>query len=188
MDLKGLVSNPVPLLQLTCYAGLTGGGKECRQPVLMIENIIDDRTRLDHSRPANKSRHAKAALPGRAFLSAERLHASVGIGVGLGTVVGRVDDDGVVGDTQIIELVEQLAHVMVVLHQAISVEAVAGLAIPFRRQACPHMHARGVKPDKERLVVLVRLVDEFYCGIGKFLVDGFHALARQWSRILNLPI
>ena len=53
----------------------------------------------------------------------------VGPAEGLGTVVGRVDHKRIIGDAQVIELLEQLADLSVVLHHPIRVNAKAGLAL-----------------------------------------------------------
>ncbi len=46
-----------------------------------------------------------------------------------GAVVGGVDDDGVVGDAEIVELLEKLADMPVVLDHAVGIEAEARLAL-----------------------------------------------------------
>jgi hypothetical protein len=50
--------------------------------------------------------HAEAALKGRALLAAERRVAAVRPGEGFGTVVAGKDHDGVVGDAEIVDLLE----------------------------------------------------------------------------------
>jgi hypothetical protein len=78
------------------------------------EDTIEDRTSLDISRPAQERRHAPAAFPVDVFLRAERRVRAIRPGVVLGTVVCGIHDDGVVGDTQLVELGEQLADPLVV--------------------------------------------------------------------------
>ena len=76
-------------------------------------------------------------------------------------VVRRVDDDGVVGDAQLVELVEHHADVFVVLDHPIVV-----VALPrscrgvFVGDVGAEVHGGRVEPEEERLVGLVRLVDE----------------------------
>ena len=96
-------------------------------------------------------RHAEAALPGRALLAVERRDAAVRPGHRLGAVVGAVDDDGVVGDAEVVELLQQRADHVVVLHHAVGIEADAGAAVGLLLQMGPDVHARGVEPDEERL-------------------------------------
>ena len=44
-------------------------------------------------------------------------------------VVGRVDDDGVVGDAELVELVEHLPDMLVVVDHRVVVEALPALAL-----------------------------------------------------------
>ena len=69
-----------------------------------------------------------------------------------GAVVGGVDDDGVVGDAEIVELLQQLADVPVGLDHAVGVEAEPGLALRLLLQMREDVHARGVEVAEERLV------------------------------------
>ena len=55
--------------------------------------------------------HPEGAFPVGVLLAAERGHRAVGPGVHVRAVVGRVDDDRIVGDAQILERLEQLADV-----------------------------------------------------------------------------
>ena len=79
---------------------------------------------------------------------------------GLGAVVGGVDDDGVVGDAEIVELFQKLADLAVMLHHAVRIDAEAGLALRLRLEARPDVHAARVEPDEERLLVPAGAVDE----------------------------
>jgi len=64
-------------------------------------------------------------------------------------VVGRVEDDGVVGDADVIQRLEQFADVAVVLDHAVGIFVVHP-ALAARAHMCVKMHARGIHPDKER--------------------------------------
>jgi len=46
----------------------------------------------------------------------------------LGAVVGGVEHDGVVGDLEVVELLQQLAHHAVMLDHAVGMDTLAGLA------------------------------------------------------------
>ena len=81
----------------------------------------------------------------------ERRDAAVRPGHGLGAVVGGVDDDRVVGDAEVVELLEHRADHVVVLDHAVGIEADAGLAVGLLLQVRPDVHARGVEPHEERL-------------------------------------
>ncbi len=56
--------------------------------------------------PFDEQRHAKATFPGCALFAAEGSIAAVGPHHELVAVVGGVDNDGVVGDAELIELLE----------------------------------------------------------------------------------
>ena len=47
------------------------------------------------------------------------------------------------------------------------------------------MHAGRVPPDEERLVRLVRPVDEVECRVGELVVDRLHPLGRQRAGVLD---
>ena len=75
------------------------------------------------ARPANDHRSAIAAFPGLALLALERRDAAVGEGDRLGAVVGGEDDDGVVELAHVLELLEDVADVVVHLLHAGFVDA-----------------------------------------------------------------
>ena len=119
--------------------------------VLVREDVVDDRAGLDHAGPADHRRHAVAAFPVGVLLAAERRGAAVGPGERLGAVVGRVHDDRVVGDAELVELGQQLADHAVVLDHAVGVDAEPGLALGLRLEVGPDVHPGRVVPDEERL-------------------------------------
>jgi len=57
-------------------------------------------------------------------------------------VVGCVDDDGVVGDLQLIQEIEQCTDITVVLDHAVGIDTLTGDAVTLGLQISPHMHAR----------------------------------------------
>ena len=63
----------------------------------------------------------KATFPGRTFLAPERFGTAIGIGIGLGSIVGAVNHNRVVGNAQVIQLIQQLPNMMIVFHQTIRV-------------------------------------------------------------------
>ena len=109
---------------------------------------------LDDAGPADEGRHAEAAFPVGRLLALERRGAAVGPGEDFGAVVGGVDDDGVVGDAEVVELLEQLADMAVVLDHAVGIEAQARLALALLLQMREDVHAGGVEVAEERLVWL----------------------------------
>ena len=186
MDLVGPVADLLAGQQLLLDAGLAGGGEQRRQHVLVGGDVVDDGARLDHARPADQRRHAVAALPVGVLLAAEHGGAAVGPGEGLGTVVGRVHHDGVVGDAELVELGEQLADLAVVLDHAVGVDPEAGHPLRLRLEVGEDVHAGGVPPHEERLSVRMRLVHEGERLGGDLLVDRFHALPGQRTGVLDL--
>ena len=96
---------------------------ERRHPVEGREDVVQDRARLNVTRPANDARSAHAAFPGGELSALERRGAAVGKGDGLGAVVGREDDDGVVELAHVLELLEDDADIVVHLLHAGFVDA-----------------------------------------------------------------
>jgi hypothetical protein len=71
------------------------------------------------------------------------------------------------------------------LGHAVGIDAIAGLAFGLRAQMREDVHPGRVPPDKERLPVLARLVNELQrCG-GDFLVDRLHALLCERTRVFG---
>src|ERR1700730_1903453 len=121
-------------------------------------------------------RHAVAALPVGVLFAAERCGAAIGPGERLGTVVGRVDHDRVVGDTQIVELLQELADLPVVLDHAVRIDAETGLALGRGLETGPDVHAGRAEPHEKRLIVPGPAVDEVSGGLEELLVRRLHAL------------
>ena len=108
--------------------GNAGRSGKRREPVDQRDDLVVLRSRLHHTRPSHHHRDAHAAFPCRAFLTVERRLGAVWPQRKLGAVVGGVEDDRVVGDAEIVELLEQLADHFIVLRHAVGVKALAGLA------------------------------------------------------------
>jgi hypothetical protein len=107
-------------LQLVDDLRLARSGEEGRQPIVVLDDLVRDDTRRDLPRPAHHFRHAESALPVRVLLAPEGGHPGVGPGVHVRPVVGRVDDDRVLCDPELVQLVEQRAHdVVVVDHRVV---------------------------------------------------------------------
>ena len=83
--------------------------------------------RRHQSGPAHHRGHAVTAFPVGVLLAAERRGTAVGPRERLGTVVGGVDHDGVVGDAEIVKLLQQLADLPVMFHHAVRIDAETGL-------------------------------------------------------------
>ena len=167
-------------------SGSPAAASRRRQHVGVREDLVGHRPRLDDSRPADDARHAPAALPVGVLLAAERRPAAIGPAQALGAVVGGIHHDGVVGDAQLVELVEQLADVPIVLHHAVGIEAQPRLSLRLLLQVGEDVHAGRVPPAEERLAVRVGLLDELQARVEELLVHRLHALDRQRSGVLDL--
>ena len=154
MDLVGLVADRAAVEELLGDVRIAGGGEQRRKHVDVRDDAVQHRAGLDLARPAHEARHAPAALPVGVLLAAERRVGAVRPGVVLRTVVGGVHDDGVVGDAQLVELVEHLADLLVVDDHPIAVGVLAALAEVLLGDVGPEVHGRRVVPEEERLVRL----------------------------------
>ena len=158
------------------------------QPVHVVHDLVRDRTGFDLARPTHHRRHPPAALPVRVFLASERRGGGVRPRVVVRSVVGRVKHDRVVGDAQLVQLVQQLTHMAVVLHHAVGVDVLPGNAPVLLLHMGAEVHPRTVPPHEERLAGLVLPLDEIQrCGDG-LVVDRLHALPRQRAGVLDAPV
>ena len=112
-------------------SGVAGDGGEGRQPVLVRDDAVQRLAGREVAGPADESRHAIGAFPVRVLLAAERRGAGVRPGVVVRAVVGRVHDDGVVGDAEIVEQLQQFADVHVVLDHAVVYSSPLGPEMPM---------------------------------------------------------
>ena len=83
-----------------------GGAGEGREKVDLVNGHLAERARFDPSRPADEERFADATLV------EHPLRAAQGQGVGhatVGAVVGREENEGVVGGAELVEEIEDLA-------------------------------------------------------------------------------
>src|SRR5271155_839854 len=183
MHLKGLVTYALALQQFVLDVGVAGRANESLHPVFRRDDVVNLGAGFDQTGPSHHRRHAIAALPVGILLAAKWRGAAVGPGEGLGAVVGRVDDDRVVRDPQVVELLQELAHLAVVLDHAVGINTQASLSLRRRFQTSPDMHAAWIEPHEERLLVLVGAVDEVHRGVEKLLVHVLHALHRKRPRV-----
>jgi hypothetical protein len=140
--------------------------------------------RLDDARPANHCGRAIAALPVRVLLAAEGSRAAVGPRERLGAVVGGVEDDRVVGDTEIVELFEQRPHLPVVLDHAVGIGPEPRHVLRLGFEMGEDVHPGRIKPDEERLLCGVRAFDKIERRVKEFGVDSPHALLGQRPGVL----
>src|SRR5271165_396361 len=118
MDFVGHASRLIAGQQLLLDVG---HARRCHQrgdPVLMRTDIVHHRSWLDHPRPANNEGNAISTFPARVLLATEGSGSAVGPAHGFGAIVGGEDDDGVVSNTEVIELLQDYANVVVELGNA----------------------------------------------------------------------
>ena len=123
---------------------------------------LETTPRRDLAGPADHLGHAERALPVRVLLAAERRHAAVRPRVHVRPVVGRVDDDRVLGDPELVELVEQRADDVVVVDHRVVVGRLPAPGLPdaLRLRVGAEVHVRRVEPDEERRLRGGLAVDE----------------------------
>jgi hypothetical protein len=104
------------------------------------------------------------------------------------SVVGRVHDKGIVGDTQFLEEIEYLSDVLVVVHHRIVIRRLpaAGLTEAFLLGVREQVHMREVEPQKERFAVLVDPRHEILGSGDELVVAGFHPLGRERTGVGDL--
>ena len=73
--------------------------------------------------PANQTRYSESAFPGGSFFTMKGCGSTVGPADHLSSVIGAVDHDGVVGDAEFVQLVEEHSNVFVVLNHTIGIES-----------------------------------------------------------------
>jgi hypothetical protein len=151
----------------------------------MREDLVEDGSRFDHVRPANEHGNAIGPFPVLRLFAPEGSAAAVRPGHHLSTVVGGVDDDGVVGDAEVVEFFQQLADVGVVLDHAVGFNAIAGFALGFGLEVGEDVHAGGVVVAEEGLSGLSGLVHPIERGVGEFVIDGLHALDSEWAGVFD---
>ena len=152
---------------------------------MVLDDPVRDLARLDLARPAHHHRDAEGALPVGVLLAAERRHAAVRPRVHVGTVVGRIHDESVVRDAELIEKVEHLADILVMVDHCVVIVGLPASRLSFvlGLGMGVEMHVGHVQPDKERLAGVVLALHEILGRRNKFVVAGFHALLGERAGI-----
>ena len=103
-------------------------------------------------------------------------------------VVRRVEDDGVLGDLQLVELLEHHSDGLVVVHHGVVVEALPAPTGELLLHVGAEVHVGGVPPDEEGLVGAVGLLDEAHGPVGDVFVDGLHPLPGERPGVLDAAV
>ena len=162
MNLEGVAVCFIALQELALDLGLASRGDQGRAPILGRKDLVDLAVRGNVARPANQRRDAVATFPIGVLLTTERSCAAIRPGEYLGPIIGRVDDDGVVGYSQIVQLFQKLPDLAVMLDHAVGIDAEAGDALDSglrRVQICMRLELnqtkKGLRSLTERSMKLV---------------------------------
>ena len=142
MDVERLVTNLVALktfvYDIRVATGSTKGGDE----ILMCGHAVVNRAGFDHPRPSNHAWHTKTTFPTCSFFSTKRGAAAIRPGHHFGAVVGGVNNDGVVRNSEIIQFFEQLTDMTVVFDHSVRFNSETCLALRPGFEMRPNMHLR----------------------------------------------
>ena len=102
------------------------------------------------------------------------------------TVVGRVHEEGVVGDAEIVQRLEDLSDILVMVDHGVVIRALPSprLADAFRLGMGAEMHVGRIHPQEERLVGALLPLHEVYGSGGDVVVGCFHPLFGQRAGVL----
>ena len=112
--------------------------------------------------------------------------AAVGPGVRGRAVVSGEHDDGVVRHAELLDQIEQFTDVVVQLHHAVGVDAVAALALILLAEVCAVVRPRHVVPYEERLAGVDSVGDEALRLLQDLLVEVSLPLLPPGTEILDL--
>ena len=96
----------------------------------------------------------------------------------MGTVVGAIHHDGVIGDTQLVEQVEHFTNALVVIDHHVVIlrlPATAAAHILGTRIGA-EVHVGGVKPDEEGLARGNCIANKTLCLSDEFVIGRLHPL------------
>jgi hypothetical protein len=94
-----------------------------------------------------------------------------------GTVVRRIHNECIFGETQFIDDIENRAHVLIVVDHRIVIRRLpsAGLTHTLWLGIRADVHVGEVDPAEERLAGLVLTFNEIHCCIRDVVINRFHA-------------
>ena len=105
-------------------------------------------------------------------------------------IVGAVHDNGVVGDTQLVDFVEHGADIFVMVDHRIVIRALpaSGLTQALGFGMGAKVHVSKIDPDEHRFSGLGLFFDKFGGTGGDIIIDSLHALLGQRAGVLDLAV
>src|SRR5579871_2668534 len=184
MNLECLAVGLEALREFILHVGIARGSHQCRHPILMGDDVVDNRSRPYDPRPANEARNAKAALPVGILFVTERCGAAIGPSKRFSAVVGSEDDNGVICDAKVVKLFQNNSDVIIRLGHARAVKSLFGdHVLIFLLEARPNVHAGRIVPDEEWPARGLGAIHRVERGGEELLVNCFHSFPRQWTGV-----
>src|SRR5262249_31159278 len=101
---------------------------------------------FDLAWPTDENRHTPSALPIGVLFATVWSDAPVWPAVVVRAVIGGVHDDCIISDTQLVELREHPANILVMCDHHVVIVALTALTLVLRRAMRPEMHSSGIVP------------------------------------------
>ena len=154
----------------------------------MLNHLVADDSGRYLLRPAHQQRYAEGAFPVGVLLAAEGRLGAIGPGIHMRPVVGGIHDEGVFGEAELVEMIEQLTDVLVVVDHGVVIRGLVLTRLPQARGlgVCAQMHVGGVHPAEKRLASLLVPRDEVLGGGDDLIVYRLHEFARQGTGVFDL--
>src|SRR6516225_619632 len=138
--------------------------------------------------PAQDARHAETTLQNRSFGLSERSLPAIGPSKHFCTIIRCEHHTRILFFSTVLQFVQHDANVVIQLSHTRFFFGPAVLSGPqrfiLRGEVRHDVHARRIKPDKERLVVALGLVDEFDSQVTNLVIHSLHALGIQRTGVL----
>src|SRR5215467_10792860 len=141
MHVEGLAPELAGLHALFDNVGIASRSGKCGNKVLVCEELVEHGAGFDHAGPADESWNSVASLKIGRFLASIGSATPIGPAHHLSAVIGRINNDGVVGNSQIIDLLEQLSYVGVMLYHAVGFNTQPGFTLGFLLEMGEDVHA-----------------------------------------------
>src|SRR5262249_41558248 len=119
------------------------------------------------------------------LFASKRCCASIWPETFLCAVVGGEYNDGVAGDSQIVELLQELSDIAVELDHSVRIKTMPGLADGGWLQMREDVHSRGVHVAEPGHLLLGLALHEVEGSANEFFVNGFHSLPRERPGVLD---